>query len=50
MGMKGMEVEGGGGVTHTKRLLGWTIVICYVKVGYCKFMGEWLHLFRGVGG
>ena len=53
MGMKGMEVEGAGSHTHThtKRLSGWTIIICDVKVGYCKFMGGGGYVcFRGVGG
>lgn len=51
--MKGMEVEGAGSHTHThtKRLSGWTIIICDVKVGYCKFMGGGGYVcFRGVGG
>ena len=51
MGMKGMEVEGAGSHTHKKDSLGRTIIICYVKVGYCKFMGGGGYVcFRGVGG
>ena len=40
MGMKGMEVEGAGShKKKKKRLSDRTIIICDVKVGYCKFMG-----------
>lgn len=54
-GTNGNEGDGGGrgrgSYTHKKDSLGWTIIICYVKAGYCKFMGGGGYIcFRGVGG